>query len=66
MIEVPINDRYIAKESLTFPLVLVVMFVVGLYAAISTSKIWCIFGTVFFGLGVAVYAYNISTMAEPL
>lgn len=51
-------DRYIAKESLTFPLVLMVLFVMGLYAAINTSETWCIIGTVFFGLGVAVYAYK--------
>jgi len=52
------NDHYIAKESLTFPLVLVVMFGLSLYAAIYTSKIWCILGIVFFGLGVSVYAYK--------
>ena len=58
MTEMPINDRYIAKESLTPLLVSVVMFVLGLYAAINTSKIWCVIGAVFFGLGVAVYAYK--------
>ena len=42
MTEMPINDRYIAKESLTPLLVSVVMFVLGLYAAINTSKIWCV------------------------
>lgn len=54
----PINDRYIAKESLTPLLVSVVVFVLGLYAAINTSEIWCVIGAVFFGLGVAVYAYK--------
>lgn len=52
------NDQYIAKESLMFPLVLVVMFGLSLYAAIYTSKIWCILGIVFFDLGVSVYAYK--------
>lgn len=58
MTEMPINDRYIAKESLTPLSVSVVMFVLGLYAAINTSEIWCVLGAVFFGLGVAVYAYK--------
>lgn len=54
MTEVPINDRYIAKESLTFPLLVAVMFDVSIY----TPKFWCIYGAVFFGLGLAVYAYK--------
>lgn len=52
------NDQYIAKESLTPLLVLVVMFVLGLYAAINTSKLWCVIGAVFFGFGVIIYAYK--------
>jgi len=52
------NDQYIAKESLTFPLLVAVMFGVSLYASIYTPKFWCIFGAVFFGLGLAVYAYK--------
>lgn len=52
------NDQYIAKESLTFPLLVVVMFGVSLYASIYTPKFWCIFGAVFLGLGVIVYAYK--------
>ena len=58
MTEMPINDRYIAKESLTPLLVSVVMFVLGLYAAINTSEIWCVLGAVFFGFGVIIYAYK--------
>ena len=52
------NNQYIAKESLTFPLLVTVMFGMSLYASIYTPKFWCIFGAVFFGLGVAVYAYK--------
>lgn len=52
------NNQYIAKESLTFPLLVTVMFGMSLYASIYTPKSWCIFGAVFFGLGVAVYAYK--------
>ena len=52
------NDQYIAKESLTFPLLVVIMFGVSLYASIYTPKFLCIFGAVFFGLGVIVYAYK--------
>lgn len=52
------NDQYIAKESLTPLLVLVVMFVLGVYAAINTSEIWCVIGAVFFGFGVIIYAYK--------
>lgn len=52
------NDQYIAKESLTFPLLVVIMFGVSLCASIYTPKFWCIFGAVFFGLGLAVYAYK--------
>lgn len=48
------NDKYIAKESLTFPLLVAVMFGVYVYASICTPK----FGVVFFGLGVTVYAYK--------
>ncbi len=58
MTEVPIKDRYIARESLTYPLLVAVMFGVSLYASIYTPKFWCIFGAVFFGLGVAVYVYK--------
>ena len=58
MTKVPINNRYIAKESLTSPLLVTVMFGVSLYVSIYTPKFWCIFGAVFFGLGVAVYAYK--------
>lgn len=58
MTEVPINDRYIAKESLTFPLLVAVMFGVWVYASICTPKFWYIFGAVFFGLIVTVYAYK--------
>lgn len=42
------NDKY-SKESLTPLLVLVVMLVLGLYAAINTSEIWCVIGAVFSG-----------------
>lgn len=52
------NDQYIAKESLTPLLMVVVMFVLGLYAAINTSEIWCVLGAVFFGFGVIIYAYK--------
>lgn len=52
------NNQYIAKESLTFPLLVAVMFGVWVYASICTPKFWYIFGAVFFGLGVAVYAYK--------
>ena len=52
------NDRYIAKESLTFPLLVTVMFVMCLYEAINTSETWFIIDTVFFGLIVTVYAYK--------
>ncbi len=52
------NDRYIAKESLTVPLLVVIMFGVFLYASICASKFLSIFGAVFFGLIVAVYAYK--------
>lgn len=52
------NDQYIAKESLTVPLLVVIMFGVFLYASICASKFLSIFGAVFFGLIVAVYAYK--------
>lgn len=52
------NDQYIAKESLTVPLLVVIMFGVFLYAFICASKFLSIFGAVFFGLIVAVYAYK--------
>ena len=52
------QNMYIAKESLTFPFFVVVMFGLFLYASICTPKFLCIFGTVFFGLGVAMYAYK--------
>lgn len=58
MTKVPINNRYIAKESLTFPLLVVVMFGVFLDASICASNFLSIFGAVFFGLGVTVYAYK--------
>lgn len=41
------NDRYIAKESLTFPLLVTVMLVMCLYEAINTSETWYIIDTVF-------------------
>lgn len=52
------NDQYIAKESLTVPLLVVIMFGIFLYASICVSKFLSIFGAVFFGLIVAVYAYK--------
>ena len=52
------NDQYTAKESLTFPLVLVVIFVMCLYEAINTSETWFIIDTAFFGLILTVYAYK--------
>lgn len=52
------NDQYIAKESLTVPLLVLIMFGVFLYASICASKFLSIFGAVFFGLIVAVYAYK--------
>lgn len=52
------NDPYMAKESLTFPLLVLVMFGMSLYASIYTPKFWCIFGAVFFGLGLVVYIYK--------
>lgn len=58
MTKVPINNRYIAKESLTFPLVLVVIFVMCLYEAINTSETWFIIDVAFFGLILIVYAYK--------
>ena len=52
------NDQYIAKESLTFPLVLGVIFVMCLYEAINTSETWFIIDVAFFGWILIVYAYK--------
>ena len=52
------NDRYIAKESLTFPLLVTVMLVMCLYEAINTSEIWFIIDVAFFGFILIVYVYK--------